>query len=285
MIRNGFPNSYEKKLITIMLKYHIPFFYTSNFSFFIKDRNPDFKHIKYKLLIEVYSSTHHEDNYEKQRNDFFEINGYKTLFISDDDINRLDWEKHILNKIKDFLQNSELIEDNLSYKNFKLENIDESIKIMQTNIGKYVFELYNYLKQNNIKVFEISSILRDFSYSRSRLSKIIIILRKYNIISQINSGRYTSYRVNLDKKIENLYYKDVKNMKLNPIITIYKKDECAKAIVDFLKESNINTFARKDIINIDYASDTITLALRQLKQNKKIKLLNNGGRYAYYEVI
>lgn len=96
------PTSYERKIINLIKKYHLPFRYVGNGSLIVAGRNPDFVETNgRKILIEVYEETYwHPPDYEVKRGGLFAKFGFKTIFINGRDLSRGDWEQHCLNKIE-----------------------------------------------------------------------------------------------------------------------------------------------------------------------------------------
>jgi very-short-patch-repair endonuclease len=97
------PNNYEKKISLLLIENNLPFIYTGNRTFLIGNKNPDFKHINLPIVIEVYNSYHHDNNYEEERGNYFKKFGYKTIFINDNDILNDNWKQICFNKIKENL--------------------------------------------------------------------------------------------------------------------------------------------------------------------------------------
>jgi len=101
------PTSYEKKISDLCIEYNLPFIYTGNGTFLIGFKNPDFINEKGKVVIEVFHSYFKirdygsVEEYKKQRAEHFTKYGYKTIFISEDEILDKNWEEACLNKIID----------------------------------------------------------------------------------------------------------------------------------------------------------------------------------------
>lgn len=106
------PTSYESKISELCIKYHLPFIYTGNGTFFIGTKNPDFIHKdkEKRIAIEVfhpffkikdYGSV---EEYIKQRSEYFVRYGYKTIFIQSDETKNKNWEGLCLNKINEFIK-------------------------------------------------------------------------------------------------------------------------------------------------------------------------------------
>lgn len=99
------PNTYEQKIIDLCAKMHYPFTFVGNRYKVIGDKSPDFiDNDGSKCIIEVYAKHWHEDNYEDVRGDFFGKRGYEILFLSDNDLNNMDWEEICILKIDRFLE-------------------------------------------------------------------------------------------------------------------------------------------------------------------------------------
>lgn len=83
------PNNEEKKLIKILQKENLDYDYVGDLSFIIGGKNPDFINIQRKEIIELFGEFWHSDDNpwyntrddEKERKDFFEKRGWKTLII------------------------------------------------------------------------------------------------------------------------------------------------------------------------------------------------------------
>jgi hypothetical protein len=98
------PTSYERKIIDVAQKYHLPFRYVGDGEVILNYVNPDFIATNgQKLLIEVYCKYWHPEHYEISRAARFTKVGYRTLFLSDDDMCSKNWEQICLSKIEDFL--------------------------------------------------------------------------------------------------------------------------------------------------------------------------------------
>lgn len=101
----GFATNYEKKMSFIILEYQLPFYFVGNMCFKKWKFCPDFIHLHYPLTIEVYKKEYHSENYENERLIQSQQEGFEnTLFLSDNDFNRDDWESHLLEKVKTFLK-------------------------------------------------------------------------------------------------------------------------------------------------------------------------------------
>lgn len=105
------PTSFEKQIIDLCNKYHLPFKYVGNGQVIIANKNPDFIDVNgRKLLIETYCKYWKDRkcggwlNYEKERYKVFAEYGFKTLFLNEDDLIRDDNEQHCLNKIKEVIR-------------------------------------------------------------------------------------------------------------------------------------------------------------------------------------
>jgi transposase-like protein len=103
------PTSFEQKISDLCMKYHLPFVYTGDGRMLINFKNPDFVCEEKKIVIEVflnyfkirdYGSI---ENYMKIRGEHFAKQGYKTIFIQEEEIKDKNWEEICLNKIKKLL--------------------------------------------------------------------------------------------------------------------------------------------------------------------------------------
>ncbi len=99
------PTSYERKIISLIKKYNLPFKYTGDGQIIIDSLNPDFMSTNgKKLIIETYTQWCHIDNYEEVRSKRLFKYGYKILFLSDEILYRNpNWEQICLTKINDFI--------------------------------------------------------------------------------------------------------------------------------------------------------------------------------------
>lgn len=92
------PTSFEKKVNQVIIANNLPYKYVGNGEFIIGYKNPDFINVNgEKICIEVYNNYHHPKDYEQIRSNYFKQYGWKTLFVSEDEINS---NITILNKIK-----------------------------------------------------------------------------------------------------------------------------------------------------------------------------------------
>ncbi len=99
------PTSYERKIIKLISKYHLPFKYVGDGQVIIGYKNPDFVEINgKKLLIETYGKYWYSEDYEEKRSKFFFTYNFKTLFLNDNDLLSEIWEEICLEKIQTFLE-------------------------------------------------------------------------------------------------------------------------------------------------------------------------------------
>ncbi len=92
------PTSFEDVLLKIIKKYNLPYKYVGDGSFLIGYKNPDFININGdKVCIEVYNDYHHPSNYEEIRSKHFAKYGWKTRFVSEDNIDNEDYIFKTLN--------------------------------------------------------------------------------------------------------------------------------------------------------------------------------------------
>lgn len=104
------PSSFELKIILLCSKYKLPFVYTGDGRILIGYKNPDFIDKKNKVIIEVFLDYFKIRDYGSikkyinQRRKHFLKYGYKTIFISEKEINIKNWENVCINKIKNFYQ-------------------------------------------------------------------------------------------------------------------------------------------------------------------------------------
>lgn len=98
------PTSFERKIISLIKIHKLPFKYVGDGEILISKFNPDFINTNgQKLLIETYCSRLHPPNYVKQRYAIFRKYGFRTLFLSEDEIEAPNWESICLNKIQGVL--------------------------------------------------------------------------------------------------------------------------------------------------------------------------------------
>lgn len=99
------PTSFEKQIINLCKEHNLPFKYVGNGKLIICCKNPDFVEInEKKLLIETYYKYWHPKDYEEQRYKIFNKYGYKTLFLSDNDLINNNWKQICLKKIQEFIK-------------------------------------------------------------------------------------------------------------------------------------------------------------------------------------
>ena len=104
------PTSYEKKISELCIENNLPFVYTGDGTFLIGHKNPDFVNKKERIAIEVY----HDywkirdfgscEEYERQRSEYFDKYGYKTIFIRTEEIMDKNWKELCANKIQEFIR-------------------------------------------------------------------------------------------------------------------------------------------------------------------------------------
>lgn len=110
-LRENRPTSYEKRLIELIEKHHLPYKYVGDGSFWItsegKHLNPDFVNINgRKVVVEVSAKGLKEifcggyDLYKDKRRRLFGKFGYEVVFIDEDDLFCEDWEDRCLEKLK-----------------------------------------------------------------------------------------------------------------------------------------------------------------------------------------
>lgn len=86
------PTSYEKKIISVIKKYNLPYKYVGNGEFWIgsPSQNPDFVNINgEKKLIEVGNVYHHQGDYVEKRKKNYLKYGWKSFFLIQDRIDRM----------------------------------------------------------------------------------------------------------------------------------------------------------------------------------------------------
>jgi len=94
------PTSFEQQIIDLIQKHNLPFKYVGDGEVWIARKNPDFIETNgKKLLIEVYFSLWHSDDYEIKRAEHFLKYGFKTIFLNEDDLLNNNWDDICLNKI------------------------------------------------------------------------------------------------------------------------------------------------------------------------------------------
>ena len=77
------PTSLEKKMISIINKYSLPYKYVGNGQIWIGGKNPDFIHKTKQKLIEVGNVYHHQNNYAEKRQTHFAEYGWESyIFIT-----------------------------------------------------------------------------------------------------------------------------------------------------------------------------------------------------------
>lgn len=97
------PTSFERKIIDISKKYHLPYEYVGDGKLWVGGKNPDFINTNgEKLIIETYCSVWKSKDYEKERYKIFAEFGFKTLFLNEKDLICGDWENICLDKIQEF---------------------------------------------------------------------------------------------------------------------------------------------------------------------------------------
>lgn len=104
------PTRFEAKIVNIIDRHQLPFKYVGNGKLIVCGKNPDFISTDgTKLIIETYCFFWHNDpqkypnGYEQDRANLFSTEGYKTLFLNDNDLKSQDWEKICLSKIQNFI--------------------------------------------------------------------------------------------------------------------------------------------------------------------------------------
>jgi len=95
------PTSFEQRIIDLISEYNLPYKYVGDGQIWIVGRNPDFIETNgKKVLIEVYNKFHHPINYEELRTKHFTKYGFKTIFLSEDDLFCNDWKGVCLEKMR-----------------------------------------------------------------------------------------------------------------------------------------------------------------------------------------
>ena len=103
------PTSFEQKISELCIDYNLPFMYTGDGRMLIGYKNPDFVNEKDKIVIEVFLDYFKIrdfgsiENYMKKRGEHFTKYGWRSIFISQKEIEDKYWEKLCLNKIKSYL--------------------------------------------------------------------------------------------------------------------------------------------------------------------------------------
>jgi very-short-patch-repair endonuclease len=74
------PTSLEMQMIQIIKKHNLPYRYVGNGSFLIGFKNPDFVNVNgQKICIEVANTFHHNNDYAKNRMEYFKKWGWKCI--------------------------------------------------------------------------------------------------------------------------------------------------------------------------------------------------------------
>jgi hypothetical protein len=94
------PTSLERKFLSLIEKYNLPYEYVGDGKLVLGGCNPDFRHRSELLLIEVANRIHHIPSYEKRRYAIFIKYGYRTCTLWQEYFEREDWEKYILSFIE-----------------------------------------------------------------------------------------------------------------------------------------------------------------------------------------
>jgi very-short-patch-repair endonuclease len=88
------PSSLEKKMISIISKYSLPYRFVGDGAFFIERKNPDFINCNgQKIAIEVFCRKHKElfrnglENWKQERIAIFQKYGWKILFFDETQVN------------------------------------------------------------------------------------------------------------------------------------------------------------------------------------------------------
>ena len=104
------PTLFEQRISNLCFKFNLPFVYVGNGDFLINFKNPDFVNEKDKIVIEVfyswfkirdYGSVEKYKEFCKKR---YEPNGWKMIFLDENDVFVDNWEEICLDKIKNFLE-------------------------------------------------------------------------------------------------------------------------------------------------------------------------------------
>jgi very-short-patch-repair endonuclease len=103
------PTSFEKKISDLCIENNFPFIYSGNGTFLIGHKSPDFVNERNRIAIEVYHDYFKIrdfgscENYERQRSNYFNKYGWKTIFIRTKEINDKNWKKVCSNKIEKYI--------------------------------------------------------------------------------------------------------------------------------------------------------------------------------------
>lgn len=285
-------SSFEKKVFQVIIENHLPFYYVGNFTFFVKDKNPDFKHMLYNWLIEVYYSKIHEPDYVNIRNDFFNSFGYQVLFLNENDMNRADWQTHCLQKINEFIsqhqRNQCQIADKVTIENFQFRGWDiNKTYLKNSNIGKCSLFIINEVKNNPQKSYSRSDLIAlcQNHFGKNVVLKAINVLVRYHFFSKNRHYQKMIYLIdNIDISIDDILfeYSHGKDTTKKCLTEVHIFDDCATEILKFVK--NMTDFVRSDltIINNSFSHETVTKALRKLRCQQKITLLGSNSHAKYH---
>lgn len=286
-------SSFERKIIRVILQYSLPFIYTGNFSFFIGDKNPDFKHLTKNLLIETYSKKVHQNTYEVDRSTHFSKYGYNTLFLSDEDFYRVDWITHIYQKICEFLNNSQTKDSEVLPENFSFRSFDISkTQLKHTSSGRLAERLLLLFKTNNRKVYSRSDlyILLGERICPVSLNRALRVLLSLKAISKTRFFRKVLYNViNTDIHISDIMLNTVDIFQKFNVQSDFENSMIGLGVTEikkYLLQNNIKVFKRKDLRNLDniFARDTLTKSLRYMVTNKILEK-KGCGKYTFYSVV
>ena len=102
-LRRRIPTSLEEKFEGIINKYHLPYKYTGDGSFFIENYNPDFINTNSeKIAIEVYARLFKQldgrniEDWKKKRTKVFAKYGWKIIYFDETEVN----EDYVLSKLR-----------------------------------------------------------------------------------------------------------------------------------------------------------------------------------------
>lgn len=92
-------NEYEDKILKVCSKNRYPFAFKDSK---VKGKVPDFINRERKRIIEVYNPERSLEEVQARMSVFY-IHGYKTIYLTKDNLSRPDWEKYCTGAIRGFL--------------------------------------------------------------------------------------------------------------------------------------------------------------------------------------
>jgi len=105
------PTRFEQRISQVCIENNLPFVYTGDGKFWIKNKNPDFIDEESKYVIEVFYSYWKIKNYGSVENyiiycnNIYKENGWTPIYISEDEVYyEKDWKDKCLNKINEVIK-------------------------------------------------------------------------------------------------------------------------------------------------------------------------------------